>query len=41
MDCLRPETFNFDPELLKETFSGEIARVEIRVDGICKNCLRH
>ena len=41
MDCLRPETFSVDSEILKKTFPGEIARVEIRVDGICKNCLRH
>ncbi len=41
MDCLRPETFSIDSELLKKTFPGKIARVEIRVDGICKNCLRH
>ncbi|MDK9705633.1 MAG: transcriptional repressor [Desulforhopalus sp.] len=40
MDCLRPEVFCIDADLLKKTFSGEIARVEIRVDGICKNCGR-
>lgn len=40
MDCLRPETLSVDANLLKKTFSGEISRVEIRVDGICKNCLR-
>lgn len=40
MDCLRPETLRVDANLLKKTFSGEISRVEIRVDGICKNCLR-
>jgi Fur family transcriptional regulator, ferric uptake regulator len=41
MDCLRPEILSIDSELLKKTFPGEIARVEIRVDGICKNCLKH
>lgn len=40
MDCLRPETLSVDANLLKKTFPGEISRVEIRVDGICKNCLR-
>ncbi len=40
MDCLHPETLSVDSELFKKTFPGEIARVEIRVDGICKNCLR-
>ncbi len=41
MDCLRPEILSIDSELLKKTFPGEIDRVEIRVDGICKNCLKH
>lgn len=40
MECLRPETLRVDAELLKKTFAGEISRVEIRVDGICKNCLK-
>lgn len=41
MDCLRPEAINIDAEMLQKNFPGEIARVEIRVDGICKNCLKH
>ncbi len=41
MDCLRPETLSIDQESLQKTFSGEISRVEIRIDGICKNCLKH
>ena len=40
MDCLAPETLSVDSAFLRKTFSGEISRVEIRVDGICKNCLR-
>lgn len=41
MDCLRPETLSVDADFLKKTFAGEISRLQIRVDGICKNCLRH
>lgn len=41
MDCLRPEFLHIDAELLKRTFTGEISRVEIRVDGICKNCSKN
>jgi len=40
MDCLRPEALNVDADYLQKTFPGKIDRVEIRVDGICKNCLK-
>ncbi|MBM9604007.1 Fur family transcriptional regulator [Desulfopila inferna] len=40
LDCLQPESMAVDLEKLKKSFSGEIDRVEVRVDGICKNCLR-
>lgn len=40
MDCLSPESLDISYEGLHKTFPGEIDRVEIRVDGICKNCLR-
>lgn len=40
MDCLRSESVNIDAEELTKTFPGQIERVEVRVDGICKNCLR-
>ncbi|MFW2366094.1 MAG: Fur family transcriptional regulator [Desulforhopalus sp.] len=40
MDCLGAESINIDADRLRKTFAGEINRVEVRVDGICKNCLR-
>ena len=41
MDCLTPESLSVDTAALWKTFPGRIDKVEIRVDGICKNCLRH
>ena len=40
MDCLTPGTLNVEAESLWKTFPGRIDKVEVRVDGICKNCLR-
>jgi len=40
MDCLNPESLPFDSDPLWKTFPGRIDKVEIRVDGVCKNCLR-
>jgi Fur family ferric uptake transcriptional regulator len=40
MDCLDPESLDVDPDPLWKTFPGQIDKVEVRVDGICKNCLR-
>ena len=40
MDCLTPGTLNVEADSLWKTFSGRIDKVEVRVDGICKNCLR-
>ena len=40
MDCLDPESLGVDADLLWKTFPGQIDKVEVRVDGICKNCLR-
>ena len=38
MDCLSPESLIVDTEPLWKTYSGRIDKVEIRIDGICKNC---
>jgi Fur family ferric uptake transcriptional regulator len=38
MDCLSPESLVVDTEPLWRTFPGRIDKVEIRIDGICKNC---
>jgi Fur family ferric uptake transcriptional regulator len=38
MDCLSPESLIVDTEQLWKTFPGRIDKVEVRIDGICKNC---
>ncbi len=38
MDCLSPESLTVDMDALIKTFPGKIEKLEIRVDGICKNC---
>jgi Fur family ferric uptake transcriptional regulator len=40
MDCLNPESLNIEAEALWKTFPGRIDKVEVRVDGVCKNCLK-
>lgn len=40
MDCLNAESIDINADSLRKTFPGEIRRVEVRVDGICKNCLK-
>ena len=39
MDCLNPETLNIETAAMQKTFPGRIDKVEVRVDGVCKNCL--
>lgn len=39
VDCLSPQSLNVDTTLLWKTFPGQIDKVEIRVDGICRNCI--
>ena len=40
MDCLSPESIEVEMENLEKTFAGKVDRVEIRVDGVCRNCLK-
>ena len=40
MDCLSPGSMSVRIDNLEKTFPGEIDRVEVRVDGRCKNCLK-
>lgn len=40
MDCLAPDSLGIDAEALWKTLPGRIDKIEIRVDGMCKNCLR-
>lgn len=38
MDCLNPESLIVDTDPLWKTYPGRIDKVEVRIDGICKNC---
>ncbi|GBC61031.1 transcriptional repressor [Desulfonema ishimotonii] len=40
MECLRPESIHFDMAAFVRTFTGEVEKVEVRIDGLCKNCLK-
>lgn len=40
MDCLNPESLHVETDPLWKTFPGRIDKVEVRVDGVCKNCLK-
>ena len=40
MDCLNAESIVINDDSLRKSFPGEIEKVEVRVDGICKNCLK-
>ena len=40
MDCRRPESLGVDTSALLKTFPGRIDKVEVRIDGICKNCMK-
>jgi Fur family ferric uptake transcriptional regulator len=40
MDCLNPESLSIETDPLRKTFPGRIDKVEVRVDGVCKNCLK-
>ena len=40
MDCLAPGSLNVDAAALRKTFPGRIDKVEVRIDGICKNCMK-
>jgi Fur family ferric uptake transcriptional regulator len=38
--CLQPGSLNVDLRGIARSFAGEIKGVEVRLDGICKNCLK-
>jgi Fur family transcriptional regulator, ferric uptake regulator len=40
LECLNPQSLTIDTETMQRTFAGLIERVEVRVDGLCKNCLK-
>jgi Fur family ferric uptake transcriptional regulator len=39
MECLNPASLSVDTRPLERTYAGVIQNVEIRVDGVCENCL--
>ena len=40
MDCLDPQSLSVETDPLWKTYPGRIEKVEVRVDGVCKNCLK-
>jgi len=40
LECLTPDSLNLDMQPMQRTFPGLIENVEVRIDGICKNCLQ-
>jgi Fur family transcriptional regulator, ferric uptake regulator len=40
MDCLNPKSLKVESAPLLQTFPGQIDKIEVRVEGICKNCLK-
>ena len=40
LECLNPQSLNVDMQPMQRTFPGVIENVEVRIDGVCKNCLR-
>ncbi|MDY6791442.1 MAG: Fur family transcriptional regulator [Thermodesulfobacteriota bacterium] len=40
MECLNPESLHLDIKPLNRTFPGVIDNIQVRLDGICKNCLK-
>ena len=40
LECLNPESLQLDMALLERTFPGTIEGTQIRIDGVCKTCLK-
>ncbi|HBD08190.1 MAG TPA: transcriptional repressor [Syntrophobacteraceae bacterium] len=40
MECLNPTSISVDVNTLHSTYPALIERVEVRLDGVCKRCLR-
>ena len=41
LQCLQPESLKVDLRAVRQTVLGVVENVEIRVDGVCKNCLQN
>jgi Fur family ferric uptake transcriptional regulator len=40
LQCMQPDSIGMDIHTMQRSFAGEISSVEIRINGICRNCLR-
>ncbi|MBN1662042.1 MAG: transcriptional repressor [Deltaproteobacteria bacterium] len=40
IQCLQPDSISMDIHTMQRSFAGEISSVEIRINGICRNCLK-
>ena len=40
LECLNPNSLKLDIQSLKRTFPGNIESTQIRIDGVCKNCMK-
>jgi len=41
MECLSPESLRINMDTIRRTFPGQVENIDIRLDGICKICLRN
>ena len=41
MDCLNPDALTIKMNNFNQTFPGRVDKMEMRLDGICKNCLKN
>ena len=40
MECLNPKSITVDVDTIQSVYPALIERVEVRLDGVCKTCLR-
>ncbi len=39
LQCLPPQSVDIDLQAVRQTFAGRIENVEVRIQGVCQNCL--
>ena len=39
LECLNPQSIDLNLQAMQRNFPGVVENVEVRVDGVCKNCL--
>jgi Fur family ferric uptake transcriptional regulator len=40
MECLSPDSLSINLDPIRRTFPGQVEHIDVRLDGICKICLR-